>query len=87
MGSYKQYDPLDLEILDRVYEAAWARIEATEPHRDLAHDAEHQEALRHWIFTLAGSHPVDFDTLMEKVGTVPTSWLRRVVHEPPATAA
>lgn len=46
-----------------------------------------QEALRQWIFTLAGRHPVDFDTLMEKLGTVPTSWLRRVVHEPPATAA
>jgi hypothetical protein len=32
-----------------------------------------------WIFALAGRHPVDFDTLMEKLGTVPTSWLRRVV--------
>jgi hypothetical protein len=53
----------------------------------LAHGEEHQEALRQWIFTLAGRHPVDFDTLMEKLGTVPTSWLRRVVHEPPATAA
>ena len=30
MGSFKHscaFDPLDLEIIDRVYEAAWAKLE------------------------------------------------------------
>ena len=37
MGSYKHtrvFDPLELEIIDRVYEAAWAQLEAREPFRD-----------------------------------------------------
>jgi len=37
MGSFKHpraFDPLDLEIIDRVYEAAWAQIEARECDRD-----------------------------------------------------
>ena len=28
------FDPLDLEIMDRVYETAWAQLEAREPLRD-----------------------------------------------------
>ena len=28
------FDPLDLEIIDRVYEAAWAQIEARDFYRD-----------------------------------------------------
>ena len=36
MGSFKQaFDPLDLEIIDRVYEVAWAHVEAREPDRDI----------------------------------------------------
>ena len=47
MGKPSQlYDPLDLEILDRVYETAWARFEATNPRRDRAQDEHRQEALR-----------------------------------------
>ena len=37
MGSFKRhraFDPLDLEIIDRVYEAAWAQLEAREIDRD-----------------------------------------------------
>jgi hypothetical protein len=37
MGSYKHaqvFGPLDLEIIDRVYDAAWAELEAREPFRD-----------------------------------------------------
>jgi hypothetical protein len=33
MGSFKNsrvFNPLDLEVIDRVYEAAWAKIEALE---------------------------------------------------------
>jgi hypothetical protein len=46
MGSFKRnpvFDPLDLEIIDRVYEAAWAKIEAREPLRDIQRDSERQE--------------------------------------------
>jgi hypothetical protein len=61
------FDPLDLEILDRVYEAARAQIEA----RDLCHcpepDRGGEAALRKAVFSLAGAHPVDFDMLYDKV--------------------
>src|ERR1700745_1663757 len=43
MGSFKHphaFDPLDLEIIDRVYEAAWAQIEARESDRDTRRDAD-----------------------------------------------
>ena len=33
------FDPLDLEIIDRVYEVAWAYTKAREPFRDTASDA------------------------------------------------
>ena len=75
------YDPLDLEILDRVYEAAWARFEATEPRRDRAQDEQRQEALRQLVFTLARGHPVDFDALLEKLDAVPASWLTTMAGE------
>ncbi len=49
MGSFtrpQMFDPLDLEIIDRVYEAAWAHIIASVPDRDQEKDAIRQEALR-----------------------------------------
>ena len=69
MGSFKHphaFDPLDLEIIDRVYEAAWAKLEACEPFRDRERDLERQEALRKQIMACATGH-VDFDDLCEKV--------------------
>jgi hypothetical protein len=38
--------PLDLEIIDWVYQAAWAQIEARDPFRDTTKDGEHKDALR-----------------------------------------
>ena len=70
MGSFKRpraFDTLDLEIIDRVYEVAWAQLEASEPFRDRAKDGERGEALRKLLFALVGSGPVDFDTLCDKV--------------------
>jgi hypothetical protein len=61
------YDPLDLEIIDRVYEVAWAQFVAGGPLRDTSKDGERQEALRRWLFDFAGPGPVDFDTLCDKV--------------------
>ena len=49
MGSYDRphaFGPLDLEIIDRVYEATWAQIEARYPHRDIGQDETRQKALR-----------------------------------------
>ena len=69
MGSFRRrhFDPLDLEIIDRVYEAAWAQLQARDPYRGTAEDAECQEALRKWIFALAIPGQFDFDTLCDKV--------------------
>jgi hypothetical protein len=65
------FNPLDLEILDRVYEAAWAHIEARDLYRDPRCDPQkdgaREDALRKTVFTVAGTGPVDFDTLCDKV--------------------
>ena len=63
----RAFDPLDLEIIDRVYEGAWAKLEACEPFRDRERDLERQEALRKQIMTCATHGHVDFDDLCEKV--------------------
>jgi hypothetical protein len=60
-------DPLDLEIIERAHEAAWARVE-TDIFRDTAKDDERKTALREWAFVLAGA--VGFDTLTEKLETI-----------------
>ena len=67
MGSPKFY-PLDLELLDRVYELACLYIEADNlcraPEKEPARE---QDALRNQIFALAGSGPIKFDPLCDKV--------------------
>ena len=70
MGSFKHphaFDPLDLEIIDRVYEAAWAQVEARDPSRDRQKDGEWQKALKKLVFALAASGHVDFDSLLDNV--------------------
>ena len=68
MGSFKRsFDPFDLEIIDRVYEAAWAQLEAREPFRDREKDEEREEQLRKRLFAFAFPGRVDFDSLLEKV--------------------
>ena len=70
IGSFKYphaFDPLDLEIIDRVYEAAWAQVEAPDPSRDRQKDGERQKALKKLVFALAASGPVDFDSLLDTV--------------------
>ena len=69
MGSLKRsrvFGPLDLEIIDLVYEAAWAQVEARDPFRDRRMDGERRDALRKWMFALATPGSVDFDTLCDK---------------------
>jgi hypothetical protein len=70
LGSFRNpraFDPLDLEIIDRVFEATWAQIEAREPHRNIQRDPERQQKLRLHVFALAARGPRDFDTLRERV--------------------
>ena len=69
MGSFNHsaFDPLDLEIIDLVYEVAWEQVSAREPSRDMAQDEEWQALLRKRVFDLAGSSGVDFDTLLDRV--------------------
>jgi len=85
MGSLRRnraFDPLDLEIIDRAYEAAWAQVEA-DIFRDIAKDDERKTALRQWVFILAGSHPVDFDTLSDKLATIiPKPWITPPLKKP-----
>ena len=60
------FDPLDLEIVDRVYEVACAHIEArnlSEPQKC----AEEEDYVRQWAFALAGVGSFDFDSLCDKV--------------------
>ena len=74
MDSFKNaFDPLDLEIMDRVYEVAWAHIQAREFSRRVG--SRTQKALRRKIFGIArveGPGHIDFDTLCEAVlATIP----------------
>ena len=71
MGSFKHtnvFDPPALEIIDRVYAAIWAQLEARDPFRDRARDdGERGEALRKLVTENAGTGMGDFDTLYERV--------------------
>jgi len=68
------FQPLELEIIDYVYEAAWAQLEARDPFRDRDHDWIRQAVLRKQIIDNAGTGRIEFDTLYEKVlGDMPTA--------------
>jgi hypothetical protein len=79
MGSFKHpraFQPLDLEIMDRVYEAAWAALEASDPFRDRAKDGERADKLRKLVMVSADIGKVDFDTLCGRVmANMPQSWI------------
>jgi hypothetical protein len=79
MGSFKQpqvFFPLDLEIMDRVYEAAWAELEARDPFRDREKDGERGETLRKLVMDQTGTGKVDFDTFLHRVvAHMPETWV------------
>lgn len=79
MGSSKRprvFHPLDLEIIDLVYKAAWAQISARDPCRDASKDPERQKALRKQIFAVAVVGAVDFDVLLDRVlSSIPETWV------------
>src|ERR1051326_5515657 len=68
MSSFARvFDPLDLEIIDRVVEAVWVRIEAQSSLRDGRTDDELKEMLLKQVMICAASGKVDFDALYDKV--------------------
>jgi hypothetical protein len=70
MGSYQKrhaFDPLDLQIIDLVYEVAWEQISARQPPRDEGDVEQRQAFLRKRVFDLADGGGVDFDTLLDRV--------------------
>lgn len=77
MGSFKRsqaFDPRELEIIDLVFETAWEQIVAREPFRNAMQDEERREALRKWVFALAGSGPFNFETLCDRALARMTEW-------------
>src|SRR6187551_2254336 len=60
----RTFDPLDLEIIDRVYEAACARFEAGMPPSRPADEL--RKSLRKRVMTCAASGNFDFDSLYEQ---------------------
>jgi hypothetical protein len=78
MGFYQHprvFGPLDLEIIDLVYEVAWARLEARDPLRNIASDDARHDALRKLIMDCTGTDRIEFDTLYERVlARIPEEW-------------
>ena len=68
MGSdHTAFDPLDLEIIDHVYEAACAALFARDATLDEPQEIDRQKDLRQRLFAVAEPGSVDFDTLYERV--------------------
>jgi|SoiMethySBSTD1v2_1073268.scaffolds.fasta_scaffold201150_1 hypothetical protein len=70
MGSlnrHQQFDPFDLELINRVYDFACAYMEARDLYRDAAKDTRDEYALRKIVFVCAGTGSLDFDTLCDRV--------------------
>ena len=70
VGSAKQspvFGPLDLEIIDLVYEVVWTQIKARDPYRDATEDPERQKLLRQHVFAAAIPGAVEFDTLLDRI--------------------
>jgi predicted phosphoadenosine phosphosulfate sulfurtransferase len=70
MGSLKRrpaFDPRELEIIDRVYNAAWAQILTRHSGRNIGNLNERQRALRRRLFILADKGPVEFHTLRDRL--------------------
>ena len=60
MGSLKRrpaFDPRELEIIDRVYDAAWAQILTRHPGCNIEKVKERQRALCRRLFILADMGP------------------------------
>ena len=62
----RAFDPLDLEIVERAYEAAWTEIENYNPQRDTSKDPEYKQMLRRALFLAAHERMSDPETLCDE---------------------
>jgi hypothetical protein len=84
--SARVFDHLDLEIIDRVYEAILSRVEARRSsYADQAND-EFQEMLCKRVMTCAANGKIEFDSLYEKVWTSLTDLSDLGQVDPPGCA-
>jgi hypothetical protein len=68
MKAFKSvFDPLDLAIIERVYEAALAQFEAHRASSDSEKDEELKDALRKRVMACAAMGQFEFDTLYDRV--------------------
>jgi hypothetical protein len=63
----QKLDPLDLEIVERVYEVGCAYFAARDLCEDATKHAEKEATLRKTVFAIAGTGQLDFDTLCDSV--------------------
>jgi hypothetical protein len=61
----REFDPLDVESLDRVCEVSWEYFVTREPFRDIASDPKRQEKLRKLVLAFAKNNFVNNDLLCE----------------------
>jgi hypothetical protein len=79
------FDPLDLEIIEQVYAAARAYIEAHNLYTNEDQNDDEEDALRKMIFAVAGAGPIHFDILCDTVMAALDEYrhrARRVQDEP-----
>jgi hypothetical protein len=72
-------DPLDLEIIEQAYEAAWAEIALREPFRDTAQDNVRKVFLRKRTLAMMRKGASDPTALAHKVlASLPGLWIAPV---------
>jgi hypothetical protein len=65
---YTAFDPMELEIIERVYNSIWDAIRIADPFRDLRMDNELQATIRRKLFAYASlKGPNDPEALKEAV--------------------
>jgi hypothetical protein len=78
MDSFKEprvFDPFDLDILERAYEAAWAEIVSRDPDRDVTKDEERRTSLRKRVFATVHCGATDPKAICDKVlASMPEFW-------------
>jgi hypothetical protein len=78
MGSFKEprlFDPFDLDILDRAYEAAWAKMVSRDPDRDVTKDERRRASLLKRVFATVHYGATDPEAICDKVlASMPEFW-------------
>jgi len=88
MRDRSAFDPLDLEIIDRIYEATWVAVLARNYSDSGATDAARQKNLRQRIFALVQAGGVQFDELYELVmSTYDSPKVMPLIRNVPVSAA